>query len=230
MMSPDKAKTTLIQRALCYEGLPVAIDGVWGRRTATAVNAYRARGQPAGAIFSGFASPPVPSQSPPSDTSPPTQDSAALNAYFGEPREDYPHLTAIRTPYEMRLSWQRSQKVTKISCHKRIAEPLLAALESLLEAFGRDGIIEHGLDLYAGVFNHRKIRGGSKKWSLHAYGAAIDLNPDANGWSTPWRVDRIGEPGFASMPTLAIECFEKQGFLSGAREWGRDAMHFQYTK
>lgn len=229
-MTIDTAKTTLIQRALCHEGLTVVIDGVWGKRTATAVNAYRSRGQPAGAILGGFASPPVPSQVTISKGSPPKGDRESLNAYFGPPVPGYQHLTTIRTPYKMKLSWQLAQVVSKISCHKRIAEPLLASLERLLDVFGPDGIAEHGLDLYAGVYNHRKIRGGSKSWSLHAYGAAIDINPDVNGFSTPWRADRIGQPGYASMPIRAMECFEAEGFISGGRAWGRDAMHFQYTQ
>ena len=57
----------------------------------------------------------------------------------------------------------------------------------------------------------------SKKISPHAWGIAIDLDPDTN---------QMGTPG--SMNQRIIEIFESFGFI-----WGggfNDPMHFQFVK
>ena len=66
--------------------------------------------------------------------------------------------------------------------------------------------------------------------SRHSWGIAIDLNPDENTMQTPWKAERIGQPGWATMPQEAIAVFEKHGWKSGAHAWGKDAMHFQATR
>ena len=66
------------------------------------------------------------------------------------------------------------------------------------------------------------MRGGSLP-SLHARGAAIDLDPGTNGLHTPW-------PTRATMPLEVMECFAREGWLAAGAFWGRDAMHFQATR
>jgi hypothetical protein len=65
------------------------------------------------------------------------------------------------------------------------------------------------------------MRGGHA-WSRHAWGIAIDLDPDRNGLHAPWPIS-------ATMPEPVIRIFEKHGWKSYARSLGRDAMHFQAT-
>jgi hypothetical protein len=158
---------------------------------------------------------------------PPSSDYRSMIDYYGVPGDES-ELVRIDFPYEMKLAWDKSVKVTRSRCHSRIAKPLLAALNDLLETYGIEWIKKHGLDLYGGIYNNRNARGGSTK-SKHAWGAAIDLNPSDNGNRTKWRLGEIGQDGFATMPIEAIEAFEAHGFKSGARAWGRDAMHFQFT-
>jgi hypothetical protein len=66
------------------------------------------------------------------------------------------------------------------------------------------------------------MRGGSN-WSLHAYGAAIDLAPHNNGLHTHW-------PTRATMPLEVMEIFARQGWLPAGAFWSRDPMHFQATR
>ena len=85
-------------------------------------------------------------------------------------------------------------------------------------------VIESSADLrdklrsYGGCFNFRAKRSGSKL-STHAWGIAIDLNPETNG---------MGRDG--DMPAGIVRVFESFGFTWGGR-WsgaGKDPMHFQF--
>ena len=159
---------------------------------------------------------------------PPRTGSDSLRAFFGEPG-DVDNLVYINFPYRMVLAWDKNKKVTRTRVHKKVAGPMLAALTELVDTYGEEWIQTHNLHLFGGVFNNRSVRGG-KTTSTHAWGAAIDLNPDENRNQQPWTPDKIGQVGFGNMPIEAVRIFEKHGFKHGGRAWGRDAMHFQYTK
>jgi hypothetical protein len=61
-----------------------------------------------------------------------------------------------------------------------------------------------------------------RRLSLHAWGAAIDLDPDYNpvGWA--WRRDA------GMIPMAVVELFEAAGWRWGGQFKGRkDCMHFQ---
>jgi hypothetical protein len=58
--------------------------------------------------------------------------------------------------------------------------------------------------------------------SLHARGAAIDLDPDDNGLHIPW-------PVRATMPIEVMEAFAREGWKPAGAFWSRDAMHFEAT-
>jgi hypothetical protein len=150
----------------------------------------------------------------------PEDTESAIRAFYGPPGED--HLVRIALPYPMRIAWDTKQIVTHTRCHKLVADSLRAILSDLLEQYGSlDQLQRFGLDLFGGIYNYRRMRGGSA-WSRHAWGIAIDLDPDRNGLHTPW-------PSQATMPLKAIEIFEKHGWKSYARSRGNDAMHFQAT-
>ncbi len=158
----------------------------------------------------------------------PKPDQASMVAYYGEPGDES-KLTTFDPPYPMFLAWDTDTPVTKIRCHAKIATPLELSLTEIRDVLGLEYIDAHDLDLYGGCYNYRNSR-NSTNLSTHAYGAAIDLNPDDNANRTPWHKDKIDHEGYASMPLEVIEIFEKYGFKSGARAWGRDAMHFQFTQ
>jgi hypothetical protein len=161
-------------------------------------------------------------------TLPPTDTISELTRVFGQPGDES-QLVSFEFPYPMKLYTRNGETVTKTRCHKKIKEPVLAALKEIFDTYGMEWIEKHGLNVYCGIFNHRKMRNGSSL-SRHSFGIAIDLNCAENGLTTPWDQDKIGQKGYANMPVEAIEIFEKHGFLSGARMWRRDAQHFQYTK
>jgi hypothetical protein len=75
---------------------------------------------------------------------------------------------------------------------------------------------------YCGIFNFRNKRGGTSL-SVHAWGAAIDLDADDNSFRDPW-------PLVADMPLSIMEEFAREGWQSAGAFWGYDAMHHEATR
>lgn len=147
----------------------------------------------------------------------PKQDYKSMVAYYGEPGTNQ---TQITLPYPMRIAWDTKVTVRKLTCHKKVAASLLKILTEIWEHCGKDlkKVQEAGLDLFGGCLNVRKMRGGDQ-WSVHSWGAAIDLDPDRN--QLKWGRDR------AKMPEWAIEIFERNGWVSLGKRKNMDFMHFQ---
>lgn len=77
-----------------------------------------------------------------------------------------------------------------------------------------------GLDITAGTFNFRKIRGSRRAISTHAYGAAIDFD-----------AEKFPLGSAARMPEWFVQCFTDVGFVYGGDFKGRkDPMHFQFAR
>lgn len=143
---------------------------------------------------------------------------------YGQPG-DTDNLTTITLPYRMRIAWDTKTTVQKITCHKLIATPLLNVFTDLLAAYGYEELKRLGIDIYAGCYNFRKMRGGNK-WSRHSWAIAIDLNPVKNGLKTTWKNAQFSKPEYAKM----IDIFYKHGFFSLGKEKGYDAMHFEKSE
>lgn len=103
-----------------------------------------------------------------------------------------------------------------IYCHEKVAESLGRVFKRLARTH------PEVLLKYAGMYANRPMRNGSLP-SLHARGAAIDLDPDPNGNLTPW-------PVVATMPLGVMEAFAYEGITSAGAFWHRDAMHHQWTR
>lgn len=212
-MSTTRDRQKLAQRFLKEKGHYAGIiDGIWGGKSEAAYQALLAKEHPV-PDSAGFR--------------PPAPDYHSMVRAFGKPGDES-NLVRFSFPYPMRLAWDTSKTVKTSRCHRLIRKPLVAALRELLDTHGMDWIRQHGLDLFGGIYNDRSVRGGRAK-SKHAWGVAIDLNPDENGNRTPWVPGKQRSKGYATMPQAAIQIFEKHGFKSAARAWGRDAMHFQFT-
>jgi hypothetical protein len=173
-------------------------DGFWGPKSAAACQRYLRRLMP--------------------DPHPwPASSRAALVAFYGDPGRD--EIARRLVPIDVTgLGVQfGGQGVSWIMVHERCERSLRAVLVELAGG-PHAGLLER----YAGVYNHRPMRGGSN-WSLHAYGAAIDLDPGRNGLNTHW-------PTRATMPLDVMEVFARAGWLPAGAFWARDAMHFQATR
>lgn len=80
----------------------------------------------------------------------------------------------------------------------------------------------------AGTYNWRRIS-GTKRLSVHSFGAAIDLDTSyADYWR--WAGGKPGNvPSYRNrMPMEIIDVFERHGFIWGGRWYHYDTMHFEY--
>jgi hypothetical protein len=74
----------------------------------------------------------------------------------------------------------------------------------------------------SGTYNCRKIAGSSAR-SVHAWGAAIDINSAASDY---WRWS--GKGWHNRIPVEIARVFERHGFIWGGRWAHYDTMHFEY--
>lgn len=174
-------------------------DGFWGPKSQAACRAYLR------ALM-------------PKDNPWPSSDQSSLRAFYGEPGDES-NLVTIEFPYPMTYD---GKPVTRTRCHRKVAASLLRVLTAIHWIIGKHPDTKDEAEDFGGVFNFRLKRGGSS-FSLHAWGAAIDLDADDNSFRASW-------PMQSDMPLEIIEEFAREGWISGGAFWGFDAMHFQATK
>jgi hypothetical protein len=170
-------------------------DGQWGSKSDAACRAY----------LRGL----MPDPSPWPDSS-----DAAMRAFYGEPgdEENLVKLSVLGTTVQY-----DGTPVMHVRCHKRVADSLGRVLHAISVSPQRDI-----LKRYAGCYNFRTMR-NSTRTSKHAWGAAIDIDPDVNGLHTHW-------PRMATMPFAVMEAFAREGWVGLGWSANRDAMHFQATR
>ena len=140
-------------------------------------------------------------------------------AFYGPVGEG---MTQIVLPYPMKLAWDLNTVVKKMTCHEKVASSLATIFTKTLKTYGMADIQKLRLDLFGGCLNVRKMRGGSA-WSIHSWGAAVDLDPDHN--LLQWGKDR------AAFAKKEYEDFwkivEGEGWTSLGRTKNFDWMHVQ---
>jgi len=141
---------------------------------------------------------------------------------YGEPG-DADNLTVIELPYKMRIAWDLSKTVSKMQCHKLVADNFKAVFNDLLAHYGAEKLTELDIDLFGGCVNVRLMRGSKTKWSRHSWGIAIDLSPAKNALKTKRPQAQFSQPEYQPM----IDIFYKHGFIGLGPEQDRDWMHFE---
>jgi hypothetical protein len=154
-----------------------------------------------------------------------------VKSYYGDPdphhegvadrRWEMDSLERITPPYRMTLAWAPMKRLNSITVHKKCASSLLMILNRISLHFGSEQLIEaNRMHLYGGCYNFRLMR-GSTKLSNHAYGAAIDLDPEAN------YLGRQYSEGVGMVPMAVVKIFEDEGWTWGGH-WERpDCQHFE---
>lgn len=127
-------------------------------------------------------------------------------------------------PFPFPLAWDDSQKVSRFSCHKRVAASLTGIFADAAAHYGEAEFRRLKLDRFGGCYNYRPMRGGTSL-SMHAWGIAVDLDPINN--QLKWGKDR------ASFARPEYEPFWRIVEAAGATSLGRaknyDWMHFQFS-
>jgi hypothetical protein len=143
-------------------------------------------------------------------------------AFYGPVGENQ---TSIVLPYPMVLAWDAKVTLKRMTCHQKCADAFQQIFEDTLDAYGAKDIKRLRLDQFGGCLNVRKMRGGSS-WSVHAWGAAIDIDPDRN--QLRWGKDKasLAKPDYDQFWQIV----EDQGGVSLGREKNMDWMHFQMAR
>ena len=111
--------------------------------------------------------------------------------------------------------------ITRISGVDKALEAVSQDLDEL-----PDNLIKY-VKPTAGTYNCRAVA-GTNYMSMHAYGAAIDINAKySNYWR--WGLNDRGEPKWANqIPIQIVRVFEKHRFIWGGYWYHYDTMHFEY--
>jgi hypothetical protein len=158
----------------------------------------------------------------------PHEDTAALDAFYGDPRgrnglvsPTWYSNNIIRwtPPYNMYYS-EGHVPLKTLLIHKKCKPAFDAAFTEVYNFFKVDGVVEQRLNISGGTYNFRLMRGGSKL-SVHAYGIAIDMDPEHNPFPHHWTPNGISKDFVAIM--------EKHGFYWRGTNGDIDPMHFQLT-
>lgn len=151
----------------------------------------------------------------------PEENEAALTSFYGQPCNES-SLVLVHLPYTLRLAWDLTTNVNRIRCHQKVADSLLRVLQAVKASYDDERIRSLRLDRYGGCYNPRRKRGGSA-WSTHAWGIALDFDPDRN--QLQWGRNKAA---FASPEyDLWWSCWEKEGWISLGRKANYDWMHVQ---
>ncbi len=151
----------------------------------------------------------------------PKQDYNSMVKFYGAVGTNQ---TSLVLPYPMVLAWDLEAKVSKITCHEKVHDSLKRIFTNVLDHYGIDTIKELRLDRFGGCLNVRKMRGGSS-WSIHSWGAAIDIDPDRN--QLKWGKDKA----FLARPEYEPfwKIIEGEGGISLGRLRNYDYMHYQFA-
>jgi hypothetical protein len=146
-----------------------------------------------------------------------------LNTFYGLPGE---LLQILMLPFPMRRAHALNDSaIGGIVCNPLVAVSLYKCLCGMLKHYGYNKLKRLNLDIVGDVFVYRTINESiwkEKRFSVHAFGAAIDINPDEN--QETWTREQ------SKMPEKVIEIFSDHGWTNAGVRYGMDFMHFQATK
>jgi len=125
-------------------------------------------------------------------------------------------LVTVKLPYTFyNMVKGKLKPVNYLRANIHIAYAVIDALKEIYETYGPEKIKEQGLDReFGGSFCFRKTR-NKKWWSVHAWGAAVDI------WCDKGRMGK--KP---TIPEFCIQAFKKRGFCWGGDFRNPDGMHF----
>ena len=104
------------------------------------------------------------------------RDPEAFMKVFGEPGEQ---IVDLKAPYPMFYAFDKSIEIKIIRCNSAVKDSLERVYTNVLDCYGLENIRLMNLDLFAGCFVFRQMK-GSSKLSTHSWGIAVDTDPENN--------------------------------------------------
>lgn len=181
-------------------------DGIWGKNSARATLQHLGE------------------EEVPDNMNWPDDDSSSqLIAFYGEPGSNQ---TRCNLPFDLRLSWDLDRKIRSFACHKKVSSRMEEIFRRSHEKYGDSRFRELRLDRWGGCLNVRYKRGSRSQWSVHAFGAAVDVDPNRN--RLRWGKDKahLAKPEYDDWWEIVEEC----DGVSLGRKQNFDWMHVQWAK
>lgn len=159
----------------------------------------------------------------------PHEDTAALNAFYGDPRGgenadrawELQNIVFWTPPYPMFYSDGKETPLPRIRVHKKTLQTFTDAFTDVLQTMGHDKIKELRLDVTGGAFCYRLQRNGSSL-SVHSWACAIDMDPAHNQFPSHWKAGMIDQ--------TFVGIMKKHGFTWRGEAGDNDPMHFQLAR
>jgi hypothetical protein len=149
----------------------------------------------------------------------PKQNYESMVEFYGNIGENQARLDL---PYSLKLAWDQNIVIKKITCNEKIHKSLYTIFENTLKAYGLKEIQKLKLDNFGGCLNVRKMRGGTN-WSIHSWGAAVDLDPDRNALRMTDKQAVFARPEYNDFWKIV----QAEGWVSLGKVRNFDWMHFQ---
>ena len=151
-----------------------------------------------------------------------------VDAFYGNPKGkngepsrkwESSNIIRIKAPWKLVTAWDNSP-ISSIRLHRLCSDSLNKIFLAIWDAADRDQkkINEWGMNLYAGGYNFRMMR-GSSRLSMHSWGCAIDFDSARNSYGD-------NTPNFALIPAV-LRAFESEGWTWGGTWTKHDGMHWQ---
>jgi hypothetical protein len=228
-----------LQSRLTAHGYPCGlIDGEIGDKTIAALTAFQ-RGQ--GVPVSGMADQLTIEALRRSASNGPGHPERPASSAAGKPSVagPWPHQREVERfygpvgtsqgrldlPFPMKLAWDKRRFVTRITLHTKVVESAGRAFAKIADTYGDKERRDLGIDVFSGSLNVRRMRGGSR-YSMHAWGIAIDFDNQRNGLHVRAPKARLSHAD--AVPFW--QAWEREGWVSLGRERNFDWMHVQAAK
>lgn len=128
-------------------------------------------------------------------------------------------------PFPFRLSWATGTRVSRFACHTKVVDQMTSIFNEAAQYYGENRFRELRLDLFGGCYNYRKMRGGSAM-SMHAYGIAVDLDPERNMLRWDHTRAAFARPEYEPFWRIVMS----NGATPAGYAWNGDWMHFQFAR
>lgn len=150
------------------------------------------------------------------------------DAFYGDPRGKNgeastqwidANIVRVTPPWQLVTAWD-FRLVRGIRVHRKCRASLIRVLDNIWDAAAQSQqrIDEWGMQLYAGAFNFRTMRGGTRL-SMHSWGCAVDFDSARNAFGDT-------TPNFADIPQV-LSAFAGEGWTWGGTWRKPDGMHWQ---